>query len=113
MALPTIDFNEFTVDDLLEALKNSGYVFERREFDFAVNAESIKYLGYAHHNHVFAIPFEDEEKDEEDERRFYVSHLYLHLGNGGKFYADFGGCPAKDELTAEEAYEYVQNDKLK
>lgn len=102
MSLPTIDFRKFTVDDIKECLENSGYTYQRYEFDFARDDGAFKYLGYSDHQYRFLIGFEADE-----EEKYLVSIVWIGLGMNGNLVGEFSGCPVY-EGDYEGALEYIE-----
>lgn len=110
MTLPVIDFASWGTDEVREALANEGYLSEDHEFKFAKYEDAFKYIGYSSSSHVhrFLIGFEDDENSTPEETKYFVTRILVWVGNRGKLVADYQGCPEKDNLTMEEALEYIE-----
>jgi hypothetical protein len=100
MSQVQIKFRDWTIQDLRDCLDATGYIDNSEEWEWTIDNDAFKYIGFYDNNHKFLVGLEVEGE-------FLASICYIGLGVNG-LEADWGGCPVK-EGTEEEILEYIEN----
>lgn len=98
--------SDLTVDQLLKALDNTGYVHTRAEFYYA-DQDCMVYHGTNDKgDHLYEVGFG------EDDTTFYSTYIHVSV-KGDRLCAEWSGCPHKIFTTVDGMYAYFSWTKTK
>jgi hypothetical protein len=104
---PVFDPKSVTVQDVMDALFNSGYTHNASEIKPTIDNALIapKCFRKDAHTHVFLLGF----ASEEDDGMFYISDIHLSLNAEGLMCGEYGGNSSIDEFTLEDTQNELAN----
>lgn len=94
--------SELTVDQIVQALNNYGYLTLNSEFEFAHKNSAYKHLGfdYKYNRHKYLIGLDNEEQ-------FCATIIFVFLGPEGNLCGDYAGVPCF-EGTEQQVLDYIK-----
>ena len=101
MPLPEIDFKSVTLDDIIVALTNCGYVVTKDDFDFAYKNDAFQHVGHSGKYQNYWCGLEDDNTG-----NYFVTTILLHLGSDGRFIADYAGHPVLDNCSEQDVIDF-------
>lgn len=99
----TFDIRQFDLDDIIQCIRNAGYIDDAHDFLFARYHGAYAYVGVSPTDkHRFMIGFRH------DDDTCYVTSIYIKIGQGGRLIGEYSGKPDFESADAEKVLTFIE-----